>query len=61
MADEPIPGDTPAEDPRPGQHPLASSERLAELADEELLDLQMRQLDIRIEGSALEPRIAQLH
>ena len=61
MADEPIPGDTPAEDPRPVQHPLASSERLAELADEELLDLQMRQLDIRIEGSALEPRIAQLH
>jgi hypothetical protein len=61
MADEPIPGDTPAEDPRPVQRPLASSERLAELADEELLDLQMRQLDIRIEGSALEPRIAQLH
>ena len=30
-------------------------------SDEELLDLQMRQLDIRIEGSALEPRIAQLH
>ena len=61
MSDEAISGDTPADDPRPLQHPLASSERLAELSDEELLDLQMRQLDIRIEGSALEPRIAQLH
>ena len=29
--------------------------------DEQLLDLQIRQLDIHIEGSALEPRIAQLH
>ena len=29
----------------------------AQLSDEELLDLQIRQLDIRIEGSELEPRI----
>src|ERR671912_1988940 len=61
MSDEPISGEPPADDPRPVQNPLVSSERLSELADEELLELQMRQLGIRIEGSALEPRIAQLH
>ena len=44
--------------PRP---PVVSHETLGELSDEELLDLQFRQLDIRIEGSDLEPRIAQLH
>jgi hypothetical protein len=38
-----------------------SSDRLFELGDDDLLDLQLRQLDIRIEGSDLEPRIAQLH
>ena len=31
------------------------------MADEQLLDLQLRQLDLRIEGSALEARVAQLH
>ena len=42
-------------------HTPVGPERLSEMSDEELLDLQMRQLDIRIEGSSLEPRIAQLH
>jgi len=41
--------------------PLVSSETLSGMTDDELLDLQFRQLDVRIEGSALEPRIAQLH
>jgi hypothetical protein len=41
--------------------PLTASDRLFELTDDELLDLQFRQLDLRIEGSDLEPRIAQLH
>jgi hypothetical protein len=47
-----------ARHPRP---PLVSGEALAGLSDEELLDLQFRQLDIHIQGSELEPRITQLH
>ena len=34
---------------------------LGALSDEELLDLQFRELDLRIEGTDLEPRIAQLY
>src|SRR3954470_16520282 len=60
MSDETVP-DTPTDGALPVPRPPANAERLAELSDEQLLDLQMRQLDIRIEGSALEPRIAQLH
>jgi Putative zinc-binding metallo-peptidase len=41
--------------------PLVPPEALANLADEQLLDLQMRQLDLRIDSSFLEPRITQLH
>jgi hypothetical protein len=41
--------------------PLVPGSRLGDLTDDELLDLQFRQLDIRLEGSDLEPRIAQLH
>jgi hypothetical protein len=40
---------------------MVGSEELATLTDEQLLDLQIRQLDVKIEGSSLEPRIAQLH
>src|SRR5215211_4087375 len=58
----PPPVDPETEGPRRAQPPpLVPADRLGEMGDEELLDLQMRQLDIRIEGSALEPRIAQLH
>jgi len=66
MSDDTLPATTPTVDPaadaRPAQQrPHAGPERLFEMSDEELLDLQMRQLAIRIEGSALEPRIEQLH
>ena len=67
MSDNPLSDDLTADDPPHGkprpvqQHPPVSSERLGEMADDELLDVQMRQLEIRIEGSALEPRIEQLH
>jgi hypothetical protein len=40
---------------------MVGPEELASLSDEQLLDLQFRQLDIRIEGSSLEPRIEELH
>jgi Putative zinc-binding metallo-peptidase len=41
--------------------PRIGPDEIAELSDEQLLDLHFRQLDIRIEGSSLEPRINQLH
>jgi hypothetical protein len=41
--------------------PLVGPDDLQAMSDEQLLDLQFRQLDLRIEGSPLEPRIAQLH
>jgi hypothetical protein len=50
------PARTPA--PRP---PLVGPEALAEMDDEALLDLQMRQLDLQVETSSLAPRIAELH
>lgn len=50
------PARTPA--PRP---PLVGPEALADMDDESLLDLQMRQLDLRVETSSLAPRIAELH
>ncbi len=50
--------DRPAPQARP---PLVPGDALLAMDDEQLLDLQIRQLDIHIEGSALEPRIAQLH
>jgi hypothetical protein len=40
---------------------MIGPEELATLTDEQLLDLQLRQLDLKIDGSSLEPRIAQLH
>ena len=40
---------------------MVSGDELAQMSDEQLLDIQMRQLDLHIEGSGLEPRIAQLH
>jgi hypothetical protein len=40
---------------------LVGPDELATLTDDELLDLQFRQLDLRVETSPLEPRIAQLH
>jgi len=40
---------------------LVGPDELATMADEQLLDLQIRQLDLRIEGSPLEARIGQLH
>jgi hypothetical protein len=55
-----MPDDRPIE-PRAAPPTPVGPERLSEMADEELLDLQMRQLDIRIEGSSLEPRTTQLH
>jgi hypothetical protein len=55
-----MPDDRPIE-PGAAPHTPVGPELLPEMSDEELLDLQMRQLDIRIEGSSLEPRIAQLH
>jgi hypothetical protein len=55
-----MPDDQPIE-PRAAPPTPVGPGRLSEMSDEELLDLQMRQLDIRIEGSSLEPRIAQLH
>jgi hypothetical protein len=55
-----MPDDRPI-DPRAVPPTPVGPERLSEMSDEELLDLQMRQLDIRIEGSSLEPRIAQLY
>ena len=56
-----MPDPRPVDPARTAPRPLVSPERLAEMSDDELLDLQIRQLDIRIEGSGLEPRIAQLH
>jgi hypothetical protein len=50
--------DRPAAHARP---PLVSAEAIAALSDDELLDLQFRQLDIHIESSDLAPRIAELH
>jgi hypothetical protein len=50
--------DRPRAQARP---PLVPGARLAELSDDELLDLQFRQLDIHVEGSDLEARLAQLH
>src|SRR6476619_2943954 len=50
--------DRPRPQPRP---PLVPGDALSAMDDEQLLDLQIRQLDIHIAGSALEPRIAQLH
>jgi hypothetical protein len=52
--------ETPETRPRKNL-PRLGPDEIAELTDEQLLDLQFRQLDIRIEGSSLEPRIAQLH
>jgi putative zinc-binding metallo-peptidase len=40
--------------------PLVSADDLSRLSDEEILDLQFRQLDIRIEESELQPRINQV-
>jgi hypothetical protein len=59
VADEPT--EPPPAPPVPVKPPLVSGEALAAMSDEELFDLQFRQLDIHIEGSTLEPRIAQLH
>ncbi len=57
MAEERAPDAPPS---RPALRKVGAEE-LATLTDEQLLDLQLRQLDLRIEGSPLEPRIAQLH
>jgi len=53
-----VPSDRSSSQPRP---PVVSVEELSGLSDDQLLDLQFRQLGIHIEGSELEPRIAQLH
>jgi hypothetical protein len=47
----------------PARAPLrrVGPDELAAMSDEQLLELQIRQLDLRVEGSPLEPRIAQLH
>jgi hypothetical protein len=50
--------DRPSSRARP---PLVSAEGLGALSDDEILDLQFRQLDLKIEESELAPRIAQLH
>jgi len=50
-----------ARSPVPPRPPLVASAELGSLSDEQLLDLQFRQLDIRIEESELQPRIEQLH
>ena len=66
MSDDTLPATTPTVDPAPtrvrrSSVPTPAPSGSCEMSDEELLDLQMRQLDIRIEGSELEPRIEQLH
>jgi len=40
---------------------MVGADELATMPDDQLLELQFRQLDLRIEGSQLEARIAQLH
>ena len=42
-------------------HRKLGPDALGSLTDDELLDLQFRQLDLQIEGSELEPRIEQMH
>jgi hypothetical protein len=57
----PAPPPTPTPKPVRVRPPMVGADALTALSDEQLLDLQFRQLDIRIEGSSLEPRIDELH
>jgi len=57
---DPVPQTEPPAEPRPPARVIVRSD-WADLPDEKLLDVRFCELGLSIEGSALEPRIAQLH
>ena len=56
-----MPAETDAPAPKPRRPPIAVRPDWESLSDDELLELRFCELGLRIEGSSLEPRIAELY